>query len=657
MKNTNTLLLILCMMLGVNAMSARNLFVYSQTNGIVSFDTSNLISIDYVEATDELPAMQNFVTSDETFSFPIDEIDYVGFETPETVFVGDTDRTSSLSDYVVKADELILYLDNSIPGILIPEIGKTIFIEADGVRLSIPFAGKVTEISETDNTITVTCDAVELSDIFETYYGVLSDEDYVNETEDVTDVYMLPADAGESNDGLFSTLTPAPLSLDMYKLDRSCFEHEDDPAFTVSSVEWNKTIAPSFRYKGYFVVSKEYGTNLGVTVISDIKVTDRYSFVGGVSFSKDQRLLLMSRPIPQALVDIFFEVGLTAAADASVAVENTIMKQYRNTFRFDWSSKNRGNFNPMFNTVKVGESTSGKFAMDGSFTGGLYLKLGFAFICTSSLDIAKVYPRLEVGLKHEGSWVPSLERQDAMKTTEYYKDIKGTHYASGNYTAGAIELKLFKWSVKYDQSILEHLNTFTPAYSCQTVPDFSNLKAEKNGNQITAQINVSGNTQKCNLGFALYNQTTGTTETRYVQTGYTGPSTTLSASFTGIDDDAQYTVYPLVKVMEVEMLAEPSKDLRSFPVFGNYRCVWNTTPPNAKLLYMSLNEDYTMQQTYYYANRDENVTYTSTFEKTDSELIFHKSNGEHQVWHIDELTESTLVISQSDGFTYYLVRQ
>ena len=108
--------------------------------------------------------------------------------------------------------------------------------------------------------------------------------------------------------------------------------------------------------------------------------------------------------------------------------------------------------------------------------------------------------------------------------------------------------------------------------------------------------------------------------------------------------------------MGVEMVAEPSYDLDEIPIFGKYTCVWNTTPPNAKLLSMSLNEDYTMSQTYYYANRNENVTYSCTFSWDDDILTMYKDNGDVQKWHIDELTENTLVIRQSDGFTYHLVR-
>ncbi len=91
-------------------------------------------------------------------------------------------------------------------------------------------------------------------------------------------------------------------------------------------------------------------------------------------------------------------------------------------------------------------------------------------------------------------------------------------------------------------------------------------------------------------------------------------------------------------------------------VFGKWTCVWNTTPPNAKLITMTLNSDYTMSQTYYYSNRDDYITYIHTFSLNEETFVFHKDNGDEQTWHIDECTENLLIISQPDGFTYTLVR-
>lgn len=93
------------------------------------------------------------------------------------------------------------------------------------------------------------------------------------------------------------------------------------------------------------------------------------------------------------------------------------------------------------------------------------------------------------------------------------------------------------------------------------------------------------------------------------------------------------------------------------PIFGRWECVWTQTPPNAKLLYMTLNEDFTMSQTYYYADRDTNETYSrTTFSYDGDTLIFYKENGDTQYWNVSVLTEHNLSIVASDGFTYNFIR-
>lgn len=93
------------------------------------------------------------------------------------------------------------------------------------------------------------------------------------------------------------------------------------------------------------------------------------------------------------------------------------------------------------------------------------------------------------------------------------------------------------------------------------------------------------------------------------------------------------------------------------PIYGTWSCIWYDTPPNAKLLTMKLNENGTMSQTYYYANRGTNVTYSCTYEYTGNTLVFYKDNGDIQYWNVTTLDEHNLIISATDdGFTYYFKR-
>ena len=93
-------------------------------------------------------------------------------------------------------------------------------------------------------------------------------------------------------------------------------------------------------------------------------------------------------------------------------------------------------------------------------------------------------------------------------------------------------------------------------------------------------------------------------------------------------------------------------------IFGSWTCVWYTTPPDVKLLHMTLNPDYTMSQLYYYGYKGENVLHSgSTFSVSGSKITFYKTNGDVQHWIIDHLSSNSLsIVATSDGFVYNFTR-
>lgn len=90
-------------------------------------------------------------------------------------------------------------------------------------------------------------------------------------------------------------------------------------------------------------------------------------------------------------------------------------------------------------------------------------------------------------------------------------------------------------------------------------------------------------------------------------------------------------------------------------ITGTWSARWLTTPPNAKLLTMSLSSG-VCTQTYYYANRDANVTYSCSYTYDYPYLTLFKSNGDVQVWKICDYTNKSMTLKAEDGFCYYLVR-
>lgn len=116
-----------------------------------------------------------------------------------------------------------------------------------------------------------------------------------------------------------------------------------------------------------------------------------------------------------------------------------------------------------------------------------------------------------------------------------------------------------------------------------------------------------------------------------------------------------YYASPTIYGLNKKFHGEKHEFTTEYPnICGNWTAVWHTTPPNAKLLTMSLDENLKCTQTYYYANRGENVTYTCDYSYAYPILTLYKDNGDTQHWEIAEITASKMTLRAADGFCYYL---
>ena len=91
MKQIHLILLALCIFLCTDV-TANPLYIYSSSRGVIALNTNEIDSINYIPATEESPALQEFFTADKSYSIPVEEIDSVGFRTPANEMVPDVDR-------------------------------------------------------------------------------------------------------------------------------------------------------------------------------------------------------------------------------------------------------------------------------------------------------------------------------------------------------------------------------------------------------------------------------------------------------------------------------------------------------------------------------------------------------------------------------------
>ena len=267
-------------------------------------------------------------------------------------------------------------------------------------------------------------------------------------------------------------------------------------------------------------------------------------------------------PIPEALIDVFFEFGVFANIEATLSTEQTWNQKYRHVFHWEWSSKGCETMKNVNDFKPVSNSHTGKVAINGTVSIGAYGKIGIAFIATSSLDIAQVDLRAEGGISVEGTYVPyKKDEKYAKKCTDLYNQIKDREVGVYWYYGLSAEAELFKWSVSKEIPNFFNfpLNKKGKILGIRLVPLFSDTKLSKDENgTYYAETIVLEDVFTADVGFALINQDNDEDANySYSIYDYNGPKAEAYASFFNKPVSYKYTVYPLVRYMGMEMLAEP----------------------------------------------------------------------------------------------------
>lgn len=183
MKNLLTLLYMLTLLLsvvGIQPAEAQEpavqdaLYIYRNDGGFHGFFYNEIERFDYsridtlgVEHEDYV--VQEVITADSIYRIPLSAIDSIGFVTPETVYKKDVAHTteSDMWNYVISSDSLQFVLAANTPIAMIPKMGDKLITTKCSDVLPTGFIGKVTSISNDALAITVTCDYIDLEEIYD----------------------------------------------------------------------------------------------------------------------------------------------------------------------------------------------------------------------------------------------------------------------------------------------------------------------------------------------------------------------------------------------------------------------------------------------------------------------------------------------------------
>ena len=554
---------LLCYTLPSKAQQA--FYIYRNDGGINTFITTEIDSMTYSRLDLDSVAHDNYVvhevyTQDSIYRIPIELIDSVGFVTPETVYKpGVRVLEGEMRNYIISRNELTLLFQSSTPNDLLPHVGdKLVTTEVDDV-ITNAFVGQVSEVNTTSVGVEVVCEPVDLTEVFETYYGIIrkTDEPASTRRRSLSDGYF-------GTNGT-RTLSPGKLPFDLLNTHQISvsYQADDDLSYSLDHAQATISLTPTVDYNAYLIVNKDYGTNISVTAIGNYTLEEYFALAGGITVGDDARLFEKAIPIPEALIDVFFEFGIFANFKATLSTEQTWTQKYRHVFHWEWSSKghetlqNTNDFKPVSNTH------TGKVALNGTLSVGAYGKVGIAFIATSSLDIAQVDLRAEGGISLEGTYVPyKRDEEYAKKSTDLYNQIKDREVGVYWYYGLSAEAELFKWSVSKQVPNFFNipLNKKGKILGFRLVPLFSDTKLSKDEiGTYYASTKIREDVFTTDIGFALINQKNEEDATySYSVYDYKGPKAEAYASFFDKPSSNKYAVYPLVKYMGMELIAEPS---------------------------------------------------------------------------------------------------
>lgn len=433
---------------------------------------------------------------------------------------------------------------------------KLVNTEASG-GLNSGFLGEVTKIEKTPNGYVVKCTPIDITDVFECYYGISHGQ---------------PLQTRGLSDGYYPfpfVWNPGKIAVSPFTMYGSEISYEPDGNLLVPSVhdaECTVSLTPRLESRSYLIVNKEYGVNLSVTLYGDYTLEEYLSLAGSLTGGGDIKLFdKVLVPCPRILSDITIEAGVFLQGEMQICTQQQWRQRYKSTFHWEYSSKGHQSLKNVNDIRNVENTHSGIVAVKGIFETGLYVNVGLAFVATHQLDIAELGLRLEGGVHFDGTALPYLSnKEDAMRSPDLYNMMKGQGVELSLYYGTSAFAKLFGWSWEKDIP-----NFFGIPFgkkevwkSCYYVPEFKNTKLSKDsdGNYF-ASMDVFGKCATTDVGFSLQSKESYKDKVDgYCVHDYNGPSASASSTFYSKPSKEPVIVYPLVKFGDLEMIAEPSAE-------------------------------------------------------------------------------------------------
>lgn len=555
--------------LGVMAQHNDAMFVYRNDGAINAFlkaDVDSMrcshIGLDSIERKDYV--VQEIWTVDSVYRIPLEVIDSVSFVTPPTIYKeGVVDLKDRLLDYVIGVDGQTLKLKVDVPTALIPAVGDKLVLVEGCESLPHGFSGVVSSVQNTDGAINVFCEQVYLEDLFDSFCSVMTASGVVG---DDGFKRLFVSQSGYKQHAVYN---PDDVQFRIGTLKVDC------PTEFSSNVLFDKdlavsgatgasvTISPIFRIHTFLMVGEKQGVYFSGSIMGNIEVASEFSAYGGINYSHDfeKKNGEVSFPVPSTanLVSFYIQPGMFVHADATIAATSKEQRNYTFGMACDYSSIGENILNPLVVTPRLRSSSIDIIGgIDGSFAAGGFIETGFKIV---SRDIAKVCARGELGWKFSGDFVLRNSDVDtADQSTKLYERLKSSSIETGPFANVSLVTSVLggAWEKSTTLASAELMKKW------DIVPTFSKIDLTHEVGSLaslTASSDLSGNCLfPVTVGYKLCDSSMNGVADVDSEDKFKNGTNSLKHTFSDLDLEARYSIYPKVKLFGVDILASPKAD-------------------------------------------------------------------------------------------------
>lgn len=503
-------------------------------------------------------------TPDSLYRIPLAAIDSVGFVTPETKYQpGVIDLSEKLMPYVTGCDSLTITFSSSTPKNFLPRVGDKIMTLEMNEFFPAAFAGEVRSIKGNK----VECSRVALEDIFETYYDVSSVFGYIDDETNATSRKRLPAilppvyGTWDRNFKLNTFTIPFNSEISRAVKPNSDLALKGGTSFSVE-------ITPSFHVRTTLIVSKDEGTYLSASVTGEANVKEKVSFYGGLEWNHDFfDNVKVEAPIAP-YVNFVFNPGLFLRAGAMASITGIFEQTYTFGWGRDWSSKGREVLKPSSDGRLKSWDVDVEGSIDGSIAAGGFVEIGVALLCS---DLDKLVFRGELGGEFAAHAV--LYNSDiagASAQTRAYERFRNSSFDVNAFVSTSMQAELI--GGMWGGGVSLPWNLSCNIRSWDMVPTFANTTFRQ---RLSPQTSADASTDMSGdclipvvVGLSVRDKGNNETARYYADSKFDNGNKRMENTFTGLSTDAEYTLYPKVRIFGFDLLASPSAELerQEFPV-------------------------------------------------------------------------------------------